>query len=546
METRAYESGRSECLRESRGIRVGSDSTRKRRSTGGARRVQTSGRCSAARESGRPLKTEKQRSSRKDGASVSPAGEWNSINWRTAKAVTKRLQMRIAKAAEEGRWGRVKALQHILTHSFYAKALAVRRVTSNRGKKTPGVDGVVWKTAQEKMEAVRAIKQRGYRAQPLRRVRIPKKNSQKKRPLSIPCMIDRVVQAVHKLGLDPIAETLADPNSYGFREHRRCADAIGELFIILAQKDAACWILEADIEGCFDKISHSWLLRFIPMKRSILRQWLKAGYIENGRAFPTEEGTPQGGIASPVLANMTLDGLEAAVRKATPTCRSRTQSKVHLVRYADDFVVTAVSKEILEERILPVIRKFLQERGLNLSKMKTRIVPIREGFDFLSQTVRKFGDKLIIRPAKAAIQSLLKTVRMELRRLLSAPVKDVVGRLNPVLRGWANYHRHVVSGETFKYIDWRLYRMLWQWARRRHQKRSRHWIVDRYWRAYLGPSCFTATWKEKSGERYSLPLFHLSELPILRHVKIRGAANPYGAQWQDYFAQRLATKPVWA
>jgi len=489
------------------------------------------------------LKTEKQRASDKDGASVSPAAEWNSIDWRTAKAEVKRLQMRIAKAVEEGRWGRAKALQHILTHSFHAKALAVRRVTSNRGKKTPGVDGVVWKTAREKMEAVRSIEQRGYRAQPLRRVRIPKKNSRKKRPLSIPCMCDRAVQAVHKMGLDPIAETLADPHSFGFRKFRRCADAIERLFLVLSQKVAASWILEADIEGCFDKISHSWLLRFIPMRRHILRQWLKAGYIDKGRIYPTDEGTPQGGIASPVLANMTLDGLEAAIRESLPQAKGK-KLKVHLIRYADDFVVTASEQYLLTDHALPAIRAFLQERGLNLSKMKTRIVHIREGFDFLSQTVRKFGDKLIIRPAKAAVQSLLRTVRMELRRLLSAPVKDVVGRLNAILRGWANYHRHVVSGEIFNHIDWRVYHMLWRWARRRHQNRSKHWIAYRYWRVHPGPWRFTAVWKEKSGKRYELRLFHLSELPIRRHLKIRSAANPYSALWQDYFAHRLAAKPL--
>lgn len=525
------------------GIGAAIRSTRKRRPTGGVRRVPTSGGCSVARKSGRTLQTEKQRASDKDGASVSLAAEWNSIDWREAKREVKRLQMRIAKAVEEGRWGRAKALQHILTHSFHAKALAVRRVTSNKGKKTPGVDGVVWKTAREKMEAVRSIKQRGYRAQPLRRVRIPKKNSPKKRPLSIPCMSDRAVQAVHKMGLDPIAETLADPHSYGFRGFRSCRDAIAQLFALLARKFSARWILEADIEGCFDKISHSWLLRFIPMKRHILRQWLKAGYEENGRPFPTEEGTPQGGIASPVLANMTLDGLEAAIRNALPR-NQRRQAKVHLVRFADDFVVPAASKELLVDYVLPAIETFLRERGLNLSKMKTRIVHISEGFDFLSQTLRKFGDKLIICPAKAAIKSLLATVREQIRRMRTAPVKDLVGKLNPILRGWAHYHRHVVSAQAFSHIDWEVTQMLWRWARRRHRKKNTRWIQNRYWRVVPDTNRFTAAWREKSGKRYTLFLFRMSELPIRRHVRIKGAANPYSPSWQDYFAQRVAGRAV--
>lgn len=521
--------------------------TRKRRLTGGARRVPTSGRCFVARGSGRTLKTEKQRASRvtEDGASVSPAGEWTSIDWRTAKAEAKRLQMRIAKAVEDGRWGRVKALQHILTHSFHAKALAVRRVTSNRGKKTPGVDGVVWKTAREKMEAVRSIKQRGYRAQPLRRVWIPKKNSPKKRPLSIPCMSDRAVQAVHKMGLMPIAETLADPHSYGFRPFRRCADAIAQLFALLAKKTGACWILEADIEGCFDRISHSWLTRFIPMKRHILLQWLRAGYMENGRTHPTDEGTPQGGIASPVLANMTLDGLEAAIRQAVPRGKiGGQQAKVHLVRYADDFVVTAARKELLTEQVLPAVVAFLRERGLNLSKVKTRIVHITEGFTFLSQTLRKVNGKLITRPARTAVKTLLTAVRAQVRRMRSAPVKDLVGKLNPILRGWANYHRHIVASETFCYIDWQIYRMLWRWARRRHRKKNAHWITHRYWRVIPETNRFTAAWTEKNGKRYTLFLFRLADLPIRRHVRIKGAANPYSVSWQDYFAQRLAAKYV--
>ena len=491
------------------------------------------------------MQTEKQRAPGKGGASVGLATEWNSIDWRKAKREVKRLQMRIAKAVEEGRWGRAKALQHILTHSFYAKALAVKRVTSNRGKKTPGVDGVVWKTAREKMQAVRSIKSRGYRAQPLRRVRIPKKNSPKKRPLSIPCMGCRAVQAVHKMGLDPIAETLADPHSYGFRLFRSCRDAIAQLFALLARKFSACWILEADIEGCFDRISHSWLERFIPMKRHILRQWLKAGYIEHGQLYPTEEGTPQGGIASPVLANMTLDGLEAAIRNALPRGQRR-QAKVHLVRFADDFVVPAASKELLVDYVLPAIEAFLRERGLNLSKIKTRIVHISGGFDFLSQTVRKYADKLIIRPAKAAVRTLLTTVRELVHRLRTAPVKEVVGRLNPILRGWANYHRHVVSSQVFNAIDWEVTQMLWRWARRRHPKKNTEWIRNRYWRVLPGANRFTAVWKEKSGRRYTLTLFRLSDLPIRRHVRIKGDANPYSPSWQDYFAQRLAAKAVGA
>ena len=358
-----------------------------------------------------------------DGASVSPAAEWNSIDWRKAKAEVKRLQMRIAKAVEEGRWGRAKALQHILTHSFHAKALAVRRVTSNKGKKTPGVDGVVWKTAREKMEAVRSIKQRGYRAQPLRRVRIPKKNSPKKRPLSIPCMSDRAVQAVHKMGLDPIAETLADPHSYGFRLFRSCAMQSHSSSPCWRRRYSACWILEADIEGCFDRISHSWLLRFIPMKRHILRQWLKAGYVENGRSLPNRRRHPARRHSKPGSGEHDA----GRTRSGNPQRRRQgKRSKANGPRFTWSASPTTSSsrrnaRNMLTEQVLPAIEAFLQQRGLNLSKMKTRIVHITEGFDFLSQTLRKFGDKLIIRPAKAAVKSLLATVREHVRRHAHRP-----------------------------------------------------------------------------------------------------------------------------
>jgi len=283
------------------------------------------------------------------------------------------------------------------------------------------------------------------------------------------------------------------------------------------------------------------------MKRHILHQWLKAGYAEHGRMFPTEEGTPQGGIASPVLANMTLDGLEAAIRNAVGGQRvNGERTKVHLVRYADDFVVPAARKGLLVEKVLPAIEAFLKERGLNLSKLKTRIVHITEGFDFLSQTIRKFNGKLIIRPAKSAVRSLLATIREHVRRLRTAPVKDLVGKLNPILRGWANYHRHVVSSQTFSYIDWEVRQMLWRWARRRHPKKNVRWIQNRYWRVVPETNRFTAAWEEKNGKRYTLFLFRMADLPIRRHLRIKGAANPYSPAWQDYFAQRLASKAVLA
>ncbi|TKD43806.1 group II intron reverse transcriptase/maturase, partial [Azotobacter chroococcum] len=309
-------------------------------------------------------------------------------SWCWIESDVKRLQVRIAKATREGRWGKVQALQRLLTRSYSGKLLAVKRVTENRGKKTPGIDGKIWSTPVAKSKGASALKQRGYRPQPLRRLYIPKSDG-KERPLGIPTMRDRAMQALWKLALEPVAETCADPNSYGFRPERSTADAIAHGFTVLAKRSSAEWILEGDIRGCFDNISHDWLLTNVPMDKTILRKWLQAGYVEQGTLFATEAGTPQGGIISPILANWTLDGLEqAALTSVASTERRRRPFKVHAVRYADDFIVTGASKSLLEHQVRPAIEAFLKERGLELSAKKTHITHISEGFDFLGQNVR--------------------------------------------------------------------------------------------------------------------------------------------------------------
>ncbi len=233
------------------------------------------------------------------GALNDDANKWAQIDWDHARREVRRLQVRIAKAVKAGRWNKVKALQHLLTHSFYAKLLAVKRVTSNRGKKTPGVDGVVWTGVRAKWRAACSLRRRGYRPQPLRRIYIPKKNSLNKRPLSIPVIYDRALQALYKLALAPVAETTADRNSYGFREGRSCADAIAAAFNALSKPNSATWILEGDIKGCYDNISQPWMLDNIPRDKEVLRKWLEAGYMDEGKLYPMRKGTPQGGIMTP-------------------------------------------------------------------------------------------------------------------------------------------------------------------------------------------------------------------------------------------------------
>ena len=271
-------------------------------------------------------------SKKKAHASSRQRPNWKFIEWKTVEPKVRKLQVRIAKAVREGRHRKVKSLQWLLTHSYHAKLLAVKRVVTNKGGKTPGVDGVIWKTPKQRMQAVSQLYRRGYRPLPLRRVYI-RKRSGKLRPLGIPTMRDRGMQALYALALAPVAETTADLHSYGFREYRRCADAIEQCFVCLSRRRSARWVLEADVEACFDRIDHEWMLNNILIDKKILEAWLKAGYIEKGRVYPTKAGTPQGGIASPTLANMTLDGLESAIKSAAPK-----NSKVNVIRYADDCV----------------------------------------------------------------------------------------------------------------------------------------------------------------------------------------------------------------
>ncbi|MGB4053745.1 MAG: reverse transcriptase domain-containing protein, partial [Dysgonamonadaceae bacterium] len=306
-------------------------------------------------------------------SSRTAAAEWAAIDWRKCECRVRKLQARIVKAQKEGQWSKVKALQHLLVTSFHAKALAVKRVTSNKGKRTAGVDKVKWTTPASKFRAVKSLKRRGYKPKPLKRVFIKKSNG-KQRPLGIPTMQDRAMQALYLPALEPVTETMADGNSYGFRRKRSTADAIDALHRLLSKKSSPEWILEGDIKGCFDHISHEWLADNVQIDKGILNKWLKAGVVFNKILTPTKEGTPQGGILSPTLANATLDGMERMLKewyKNRYIGKGKIyRPKVNLIRYADDFVVTAESKELLEE-IKPLITDFLFRRGLSLSEEKT-------------------------------------------------------------------------------------------------------------------------------------------------------------------------------
>ena len=470
------------------------------------------------------------------GAPKDDAKTWRKINWNHARREVRRLQIRIAKAVKEGRWNKVKTLQYLLTRSFHAKLLAVKRVTSNKGKKTPGVDGVLWKTAKARWQAARSLRRRNYKPKPLKRIYIPKKNG-RKRPLSIPTMFDRAMQALYKLALAPVAETTADGNSYGFREGRSCADAMVAAFNALSKPNSAPWVLEADITGCYDNICQDWMLDNIPMDREVLRKWLKAGYVEDGILYPSHKGTPQGGIISPTLANMTLDGLERIIRNAVPRRR-----RVNFIRYADDFIVTGKSRRILEETIKPAIEKFLDERGLTLSPEKTALTHIKDGFTFLGQTYRKTGNVLHITPAKEGVLALKRKVGILTRRYVSAPMPLLVKKLNETLRGWGNYHRHVVAWDTFVCVDKYVKEQLWRTVRRRHPKKSRTWLHRHYWQVPGHNWVFTTTAKTVKGKLRYYKMARLKYLGIKRHIKIKADANPYQPEQGRYFARRRHDK----
>ena len=480
-------------------------------------------------------------------ASSDRAQTWESIDWNKARAYVKKLQMRIVKAQKEGHYSKVKSLQWLLTHSFYAKALAVKRVTSNKGKNTSGVDHELWLTPQATFEAISKLNRRGYTPQPLRRHYIPKKNG-KRRPLGIPTMTDRAMQTLYKFSVEPIAETFADPNSYGFRIGRSTHDAIEQCFTDLNKAKSPEWILEGDIKGCFDHISHEWLLEHIPMDTQILEKWLKCGFIETGRLFPTEEGAPQGGTISPVLMNMTLDGLEQILKSRFPTRRKENGKtlfyKVNFVRYADDFIITGESPELLRNEVLPIVRDFLAERGLQLSEEKTVITHIDDGFDFLGKNIRKYKGKLLIKPSKTAVKSFLANVRGIIKRNKATKQETLIYKLNPVIRGWVNNQRYVVSSEIFSKVDYEIYKCLWQWANRRHDKKKGHkWVASRYWHNIGNRKwTFSALTKNRDGDSYYAKLEYATDTKIIRFRKIVAAANPFDEKWTAYFEEREGEK----
>jgi RNA-directed DNA polymerase len=401
--------------------------------------------------------------------------DWNAIHWRKVNRHVRNLRQRIFRATQEGDWDKVQSLQRLMLRSTSNVALSVRQVTQvNQGKHTPGIDKMLVKTSAERGKLVNDILAHTtpWRAKPVRRVYIPKANG-KQRPLGIPTILDRVLQAIVKNALEPSWEAKFEATSYGFRPGRSAQDAIRKIWHYASRpRRGKSWILDADITGCFDNINHEHLLKTIDTfpAKALLRQWLKAGYMEYGTFHETQTGSAQGGVISPLLANISLHGMNAAV-----------SSQCAVIRYADDLVVMCPTEQAAIEA-KEALTVWLAVRGLQLSAEKTRIVPTREGFDFLGFNVRDYpshktqsGWKILIKPSRKSIQRLKKRLRAEWKALKGHPVKAVIIRLNPIIRGWANYFRTQVSRKTFQSMDYFMYQREVRYVDHMHPNKPRFW-----------------------------------------------------------------------
>jgi RNA-directed DNA polymerase len=491
---------------------------------------------------------------------VDPTSEaWNKLPWRKLEQHGFRIQKRIYQASQRGNTRAVHKLQKLLMKSEAARLLAVRRVTQdNQGKKTAGVDGVKNVKPADRLLLAKQVHPKYWKHQkpkPVRRVWIPKPGKAEKRPLGIPTMLERAKQALVKAGLEPEWEAVFDANSYGFRPGRSCHDAIAAILNHIRYKPK--FVLDADIKGCFDNINQEALLKKLhtySAMRQLVKAWLKAGVLEGVEFSPTEAGTPQGGVVSPLLANIALHGLEEAAAKAY----RKKKEKPVLIRYADDFLIFHPEKEVLDEAT-KAVTTWLENMGLILSPKKTRVTHTLSpyegsvGFEFLGFTVRQFpvgktntgkdtkgrplGFKTIIRPSKEAIKRHVAETKTRIRKLRGAPQEKLIRELNPVIRGWANYYRTVVSTRVYSECDNILYYQLVSWAKWRHPYKGMEWIMDKYWRPIENRKWVFSTPEEMAIRRHSQTSI------ISPYAKVKGNASPYDGDLL-YWSQRLKNHPM--
>jgi RNA-directed DNA polymerase len=488
--------------------------------------------------------------------------EWHKIDWRKLERRVYKLQKRIYRASQRGDVKAVRRLQKTLMKSWSARALSVRRVTQdNTGKKTAGVDGIKSLSPAARLKLVNNLKL-GSKVSPTRRVWIPKPGTEEKRPLGIPTIKDRALQALVKLALEPEWEARFEPNSYGFRPGRSCQDAVEAIFSSINKKPK--YVLDADITKCFDRIDHEALLRKLntfPTIRRQIRAWLKAGVMDHMQLFLTSEGTPQGGVISPLLTNIALHGMENRIKQYADTLPTRSghgkrdnRRNLSLIRYADDFVILHEDVTVVQ-RCREIISEWLRGMGLELKPSKTRLAHTlnpyeqeKPGFDFLGFTIQQFpvgkyhskqGFKTIITPSKQKQKVHYDQIASVIEAHKAAPQAALISRLNPIIRGWANYYATVVSKEIYSKLNALTYQKLKAWAKRRHPKKNGEWVSKKYWQSIDGDNWVFATREEGLNP---LRLLNHADTPIVRHVKVKGESSPYDGNLV-YWSTRMGNNP---
>ena len=494
--------------------------------------------------------------------------EWKNIPWRKLERKVFKLQKRIFKASQNGDVKLVRRLQKTLIRSWSAKCMAVRRVTQdNQGKRTAGVDGIKLLSPAARLKLVGRLRLTG-KSKPTRRIWIPKPGTKEKRPLGIPTIYDRALQALVKMALEPEWEAKFEPNSHGFRPGRSPHDAIGSIFDAIKFK--AKYVLDADIAKCFDRINHSKLLRKINTSPTISRQikaWLKSGVIDSRKLFPTEEGTPQGGVCSPLLANVALHGMEERIKQSFPRKEKWEKGKrvgytnpVHLVRFADDFVVLHEDLEVIRQ-CQKIICEWLKELGLELKPSKTRISHTlhqhdgNTGFEFLGFSIRQFpvgkyqtgkntvgkplGFKTLIKPSSDSIKRHQKKIKKIIKVHKASTQMKLINELNPVITGWSNYFSSVVSKDVYSKLDNWIYQQLRNWAVHRHPCKSQYWISNKYWLIDKDGG-----WRFAVNEKDSIKkdISRHSETSIQRHIKVQGNRSLFDGDWV-YWSKRMGKHP---